>query len=150
MRPRPARARTIAHAFEALFWLSWARLFVTRAPFPRVATFLGKPGGDLSDEERAADPRRALEVQAGVRLVCRSLGWRPSCLVRAVAATAMLRRRGLPSTCYFGVQPGIDAALRAHAWVTHGPVFVVGGRCRTRYREIHHFSSVSARGNAAR
>lgn len=151
MRAPPApRARTIARACEALFWLSWARLFVSRAPFPRVADFLGEAGGQLPGEDGAVDPRRALQVQAGVRLVCRTLGWRPSCLVRAVAATAMLRRRGLPSTCSFGVQPGVSAALRAHAWVSHGPVIVVGGRCRMRYTEIHRFSSASARADAAR
>lgn len=138
----------MGRALEALFWLSWARRFVSGAPFPKVAAFLGEPGGAGSGGI-AADPRRALEIRAGVRMVCRALGWRPTCLVRAVAATAMLRQRGLPSTCHFGVQPGVSVALLAHAWVSHGPVIVVGERCRGRYNEIHHFASGDPSGYAA-
>lgn len=51
-----------------------------------------------------------------------------TCLVEALAAHAMLRRRGFPSELRLGVRtPGSQAAsLVAHAWVECDGVVVVG------------------------
>jgi transglutaminase superfamily protein len=51
-----------------------------------------------------------------------------SCLVQALAADAMLRRRHLPSEIRIGVRPrcGHNARLEGHAWVESGGVVTVG------------------------
>jgi Transglutaminase-like superfamily len=59
----------------------------------------------------------------GVRLgsaVMRTLALLPTdsrCLVRSVVLTALLARRGIPSSLVIGVRSGPDFA--AHAWVEH-------------------------------
>ena len=50
-----------------------------------------------------------------------------TCLIAALAADTMLRRRGYPVTFHIGVRRGVRpwAALEAHAWVEcHGAVIV--------------------------
>jgi len=51
-----------------------------------------------------------------------------NCLVQALAADAMLRRRHLPSEIRIGVRPrsGHSARLEGHAWVESGGVVAVG------------------------
>jgi len=50
-----------------------------------------------------------------------------TCLVEALAAQAMLRRRGCESTLKFGVRPGgTGRAIDAHAWLVCDGLVVVG------------------------
>ena len=65
-----------------------------------------------------------------VSAVARRLPSRTTCLVEALAAEAMLRRRGFAPTLRIGVrEPGSDATLlEAHAWVECAGSVVIGGR----------------------
>jgi len=60
--------------------------------------------------------------------VSRRLPLRTTCLVEAIAARAMLRRRGIDSTLRFGVRSGTvgGRAIDAHAWLECGGRVVVG------------------------
>jgi hypothetical protein len=51
---------------------------------------------------------------------------RASCLARALAAAAMLRRRGVRCDLRLGVRPATSAAIEAHAWVECDDGLVVG------------------------
>jgi len=81
------------------------------------------PGNIQSDQET-----RTRQVGWAVRAVARRTPWKSNCLVQAVAAKIMLRRRGIPSTVYLGVakDPGKD--LSAHAWLRSGDVILTGKR----------------------
>jgi hypothetical protein len=49
--------------------------------------------------------------------------WRSDCLLQAMAASAMLRKRNLQSHVCIGVRRGPAGALEAHAWlVTNGGI----------------------------
>ncbi len=140
MRPtRPSGARVRLEVVEALAFLTLASVAVPLVPYGRIRRYLGAFPRETPRELQEADERRALRVRSRIRTVCRSLGWKPRCLARALAATAMLRRRGLASTTYLGVRPGARP-VRGHAWVRCGRVYVVGGVSQHRYETLGGFS----------
>lgn len=65
--------------------------------------------------------------------------WRAVCFQRGLAAHAMLRRRGLPSTLHYGVRNTEDAQLKAHVWVTVGPHPVVGVAEAAQFHRLASF-----------
>jgi hypothetical protein len=69
-------------------------------------------------------------VGGAIQAVAGHTPWRSKCLEQAIAAKAMLRRRGVQNTLYLGV--ALDASgphrrIIAHAWVRSGTVHVTGG-----------------------
>jgi hypothetical protein len=85
------------------------------------------------------DPR----ARAVARLVARAerrLPWQTTCLVAALAARAMLRRRGIASVLRFGLRRSTDGRLDAHAWLEAGDGVVCGGRAAEGFVPIAAFS----------
>jgi hypothetical protein len=112
---------------EAMLGLVLARMSLL-IPFRWLARLMGRlePGIDRSIPVLSADERcAALDVRRAVLRVAERLPWQSSCLVRAVAARIMLRRRHLPSVLQFGVGRK-PRELSAHAWVRCGEIDVVG------------------------
>lgn len=90
-------------------------------------------------------PEAIARVVWATNAVSRRLPAFGTCLVEALAAHAMLRRRGLPSEMRFGVRTsGSQAAsIVAHAWVECGGVVVVGGD-----RDLPEYAVLSATGRS--
>ena len=99
-----------------------ARLAVRFVPTARIFAWADRP------------PRRirrfAVDEIAWVSWAVENLGAKPwinaLCLPRALAAHAMLRRRGIASRLCLGVARDRDALI-AHAWVEIGKDKIVGG-----------------------
>jgi Transglutaminase-like superfamily len=117
-------------AVEAMMWLAvcWAALRVTNyaaasalitAVSQRSRT-IGRSAEDCADALRRAS--RILRV--------------PGCLVRAMAAQAMLRRSGRAAVLTFGVQRYSDGRMAAHAWTECDGVIVCGGDEAARYASL--------------
>lgn len=124
---------------EAFLCLVVGSVFVRFARYGWLRRFLGDHPRETPTEIGADAEGRALRVRDLIRAVCRWLGWKPRCLARALAATAMLRRRGLASTLYLGVR-STEPDIRGHAWVRCGSVMVVGGVSRGKYTSLGGFS----------
>ena len=60
------------------------------------------------------------------------------CLPQAVGAQRMLRRRGIPSTLYLGINPA--AGYDAHAWVRVGNLIVTGGPRPDQFAVVSSFA----------
>jgi hypothetical protein len=58
---------------------------------------------------------------------------RATCLVRALAAQALLARHGHPSQLRLGVARGADRAFEAHAWLERDGQILIGGGPEGRY-----------------
>jgi hypothetical protein len=131
--PRPSRGR------HALFWLVVARLMLWLLPFRRIAPRLGEQGRESSMALLPHETERVEHVRNILFEVCRRVRWRPSCLVRSLAAMILLRREGLEGTLYLGVAraPG---ELRAHAWVRCGQVIVAGARGHRNFNVLNSFT----------
>ena len=103
-----------------------ARLGVWLVPFRRLAAHLGDEKAESPSTD--IDQHRATAAQIGwaVRTLGRRLPWMSQCLVQAVAATWMLRRRRIASTLYLGVAKNADGQVNAHAWVRSGAQVLTG------------------------
>ncbi|MEJ2376068.1 MAG: lasso peptide biosynthesis B2 protein [Pseudolabrys sp.] len=131
----PATLRRV-YRREARLMLVLARLAMRFIPPARIFAWAGRPPRRL--RRFAADEARwvawAVERE-GARM-------NALCLPRALAAQAMLRRRGIASRLCLGVARD-DGVLEAHAWVEIGRDKVVGAS------EAGAFTPLAAYGGSA-
>ena len=125
---------------EALAALAMARLAMAFLPFRRIAAWLGTPGAESPATVTAEERSKAEAVGWAVGIMGRRVPWDGRCLAQALAATGMLRRRGLDGTVSFGVCAGEPAGFDAHAWLRIGSSIVTGGPGRQRFKAFTTFA----------
>jgi hypothetical protein len=122
---------------EALICLGLARSAIVLIPFRRIAPYLGQ-----QHETPATDtPALRLTLQRVARAVAtvsQHTSWESTCLVQAMAAKLMLKRRGIYSTLYLGVLKEAKG-LAAHAWLRSGSLILTGGSGHQRFTVISTF-----------
>jgi hypothetical protein len=96
--------------------------------------------------ERAAATRPQVlrRVRWAVLVAGRRTPWDAVCLHQSLTAQILLRRRGVPSTLYYGANAGDAAGMKAHAWVQCGGVDVVGGENAADYAVLATFPQQNA------
>ena len=109
-------------------------------PFRRIAAWMGTPGAETPATATVAEIRIAEEIGWAVGVLARRVPWDGRCLVQALAATGMLRRRGLEGTVSFGVCRGGMTELDAHAWLRFGSYMVTGGPGHQRFNTFTTFA----------
>jgi hypothetical protein len=129
---------------EAAACLLAARLALVFIPFPRLAGWLGTfvPPTDQRAARASATPRDvelAKEIGWAVTRSARYVPFRAVCLPQAMAAQAMLKRRGVASVMHFGAGKGSDKPLDAHAWLDAAGVEVTGYPVAPNLAEIACF-----------
>jgi hypothetical protein len=128
---------------EAIWNLAVARFQLATQPFPRIARRLGgfvtpaqarATGEDqaLSSDDRAT----AIKVGWAVTRASRHVPFGAVCLPQAMAAKAMLARRGISSVMHFGTMRGEKLSLAAHAWLDTAGVEVTGYPVEANFTEI--------------
>jgi hypothetical protein len=120
---------------ESVLALGVARLIVLALPFRIYSRSMGK------DAESPAETtsREVLDrVSHAIESVSRHVPWRSKCLEQALAAKAMLRRRGISNTLYVAVAR--EVTLEAHAWLRSGDVCVTGQAEFDRYTVLARFA----------
>jgi hypothetical protein len=123
---------------EASLYLVVARLLLWLLPFKRLAWIfrLQPKRVSLSRESRGgliADVRQAISSAA------RRLPGDSVCFPRAVAAQAMLRRRGLGTTLYYGAARSPERRLQSHVWLQDGEQGIVGHEQAGEYWVVGRF-----------
>ncbi|MGH6800274.1 MAG: lasso peptide biosynthesis B2 protein [Methylocella sp.] len=107
---------------EAILALALARLIVLTVPFRLMAPWLLR-----APETDACDEALLLRVRMAVTAAARNVPWSAACLPQAMAAKAMLTRRGCGSSFHLGAGFNSQGQLIAHAWLIAGGTIVVGG-----------------------
>lgn len=125
---------------EAFYLTGVARFAILLMPFRWLAPLLGQHMVESPAEEDAATLKEARLVGQVVETVSRHTPWESKCLVQAIAGKIMLRRRGIGSTLYLGVDRDDGKGLAAHAWLRCGGVFLTGGRGRERFTVVGKFA----------
>lgn len=126
---------------EACIRLVFVRLALMTLPLKRQASI---QSFSSFKDDRLQQNGPATEAQ---RQQVRAVGWAVTrlaarlpigarCLAQALAARAMLRRRGIASTMHIGVARPGATSLEAHAWLEAAGVEVIGYPVPPRYREI--------------
>ena len=98
---------------------------------------------EIDEAKRAKAERICWAVQG----LGQNLPTLKQCLVQAVAATWMLRRRRISSTLYFGVARPRAGELKAHAWVRSGARILTGARGREDFQVVATFAESYPEGN---
>ena len=118
---------------EAAIFLALARLSLILVPFPRLAREFGAfvapsdARAVRAGARRAAeDARLSAEVGWAVTRAARHLPFRAVCLPQAMAARAMLKRRGVASVMHFGAVAEGGKDFSPHAWLDAVGVKVTG------------------------
>jgi len=125
---------------ETLLWLAVSRLALLAVPFKYVAPHLGT---HLAETGRDLDPHRetlVLRIGWAVRLVAPHTPWQSTCLAQAIAASWLLRRRGIPSTLYLGLAKDAADQWQAHAWLRCGPHILTGDTALRRFAIVSTFA----------
>lgn len=126
----PRRQLLVAEASASMLA---ARLSLAIFPFRRVARGFGVfvPPSDprvaaQAIGSSAEQAQMAKEVGWAVRTSAPWMPFRSVCLQQAMAAHAMLRRRGIASVMHFGAGKSDAKPIDAHAWLDAAGVKVTG------------------------
>jgi len=128
---------------EAASYLTAASLAIRFVPFRRLIPLFTRalPCAEVTGPERM---RAIADVRYAVLSAAALLPNRPVCFPRAVAAQAMLRRRGVGTTLHYGVNTAPDRGLNAHVWLTAGDEGVVGQEAAAQFPVLATYSNASA------
>ncbi len=151
-RRKLATAARMAHADRRLVAEAMAALLTARLrtllPFRVLARHLG---GMVSPTGLPAPPAPPANLSAGeeagvfavrwaIGAVAPWLPFRTQCLQQAIAARAMLARRGIGSILHLGVGDPTGAKLVAHAWLDAGRLQVTGYPVDPALAEVARFA----------
>ena len=117
---------------EAALLLSIVSIGLRICRFQQLRGILAWRRGPLGHpENQSVAPVSRVADRIGWAITAIAKDWPRSmtCLVRAVAAEAMLRRRGIASELRFGVRNDRNRAdtLSAHAWLERDGLVLIGG-----------------------
>lgn len=87
----------------------------------------GIRGEESPEDEDPEAYRYAKKVAYAVNQVCNKTKWESKCLVRALTAQRLLRKKGIGSTMYLGCGLDENGKMIAHAWLRCGKMYVTGG-----------------------
>lgn len=125
---------------EAGWCLVAARVAVWFVSFRRLASDLGDKMAESPAEITEAQRATAAKIGWAIRGLGQNLPLMTQCLVQALAATWMLKRRRIPSTLYFGLAKEDDGELKAHAWVRSGTQVLTGAKGRHEFTVVATFA----------
>jgi len=109
---------------EALILLHAMKLTILIIPFKRIAGRIGKLQAETSASP--VESKHVRDVEQAIRRASRYTIHQSKCYDQALTGKLMLKRRGLPSTLYFGLAKDSTNLLKAHAWVRCGNRIITG------------------------
>lgn len=119
---------------EAFASLVAARVALALLPVRVIFRWLGSP---LRRARARAQSDIAEQVRWAVLTAARYGPGTFVCFPQALAAHAMLRRRGIPSVMHYGVRRSLDQQLRAHTWLEVGERMLLGGEGAPLFVPVH-------------
>ena len=107
------------------FYSAWYRFQVLHMDTKKMRHKWGVEGEESEEEETLEHYRYAKAVSMCVNHVCNSTAWESKCLVRALTAQKLLKRKSISSTLYLGCAIH-EGKMVAHAWLRCGKMLVTG------------------------
>lgn len=125
------------YLIEAILWLAAARVALQLIPFARLTWFFERA---LRQQVHGA---RREQIREGVQwAIAEGVLYLPGetvCFPRAMAAQAMLRRRGVQTTLYYGAATLPTRELKAHVWLQDGGIGIVGHETAKDYHILAQY-----------
>lgn len=123
--------RGVLRLVEAFFWMVVAKVVLAWVP---VAKVIGWKQRGL-ERERVADAMTLKDVRHAVLVVARYAPVSLVCFPQCLAASEMLRRRGISSRLHYGAARTGDK-LVTHTWLEAGGEIVIGGEVAGEYSTL--------------
>lgn len=111
---------------EAYWFSAIYRICILLVKPERLRRYWGIEGEESPETEEMEIYRYARSVSRIVDHVCNKTVWESKCLVRALTAQHLLKKKHIPSTLYLGCSV-IEGEMTAHAWLRCGEMYVTGG-----------------------
>lgn len=86
----------------------------------------GEEGKESVEWEPMEIYKYAASISRIVNRICNKTSWESKCLVRALTAQKLLKRKKIHSTMYLGCKMD-EGKMVAHAWLRCGAMYVTGG-----------------------
>jgi hypothetical protein len=142
-----SRWRTLSFAQKRLLLEAFATLLAARVslallPVRWIFRWLERPlrhpaAAGQRDASTAGRPGVVERIRWAVLTVARYGPLSFVCFPQALAAHAMLRRRGVGSVMHYGVRRSADRQMRAHTWLEVDNRMLLGGESALLYAPIH-------------
>jgi hypothetical protein len=130
----------LALVSEAILLLAVARLALKAVPVRVLDRYFSKaPNASPPPSDRPVIGR----VRWAVTAAARHAPIQFVCFPQAIACQSMLRRRGIPSTMYYGVAHSPEGVLEAHVWLMTGDRYIVGGETAAGFKVVKTFPSAA-------
>jgi len=116
-------------SLKALLLSAYYRVCILLIKPKKLHKRWGAEGEETSMEVDSVDAQAykyAYGVAYAVDRVCTRTAWESKCLVRALTAQRLLKKKNIPSTMYLGCKMA-DGKMVAHAWLRVGTLYVTGG-----------------------
>jgi hypothetical protein len=126
--------------FETMILLGWGRL-LKLVPFSKIAPKLGEQMTETPYDNLNGSQKVVRQISQMIQIVSKYVFWESECLVKALAARSMLKRRGLESTLYLGTWIDENGKLVAHAWLRSGPFYITGAEQIERFTTVACFAN---------
>jgi hypothetical protein len=114
---------------EAYMTLGIMRAAILSVTFKRLTRNLYHAATE-AEPKKVTEAQRFLsaEIAKAIRSAAANTPWESACLVQALTAQRMLRRRGIPGIFYLGVMrdKGVEEKMKAHAWSKCGDLVLTG------------------------
>lgn len=113
--------------FQIIWYLAWYRFCLWHYPIEKLKVTWGTLGEDTAYEDEIRQYSYAKLVGRYVSSYARKTPWESKCLVQALTARKMMKKRHYATTLYLGVQNAQKSNLVAHAWIRSGTFYLTGG-----------------------
>lgn len=112
----------------AIACISFAKLTRPLSPLQTTTTIA------LSSQQLGT----ARQIQAAIKRAANHTPWKSACLVQALCAQRMLKKRKIPGTLHLGVmKEGTDnSTFKAHAWIECNTLIICGAFEAGEFQEI--------------
>ena len=124
--------------------LGLARLAVLALPFRWVMRASGDHLVQSPNDIPVADAETAERVAWAVQSMRHLTPWDSNCLAQGIAGQQMLRRRGVESTLYIGVDKNVPRSFETHAWLRCGRKTLTGAGLQDQFTAVVSYAKNGA------
>ena len=126
---------------EAFILTGIMRYKILKVPFNKLKEELGTYNTESTREVSSEEYKIVKNIRGVVIHISKHTPWESLCLVQATTVQKMLKKRGISSTIYLGVNKDkTNDEMKAHAWIRCGEMYVTGGN-GTGYATVAKFSN---------
>lgn len=112
---------------QAWIYSAFYRFQIVSRKVRSIKKHWGIEGEESSLEVTPQQYRYAKKVSYAVSQVCSKTKWESKCLVRALTAQKLLKKKKIGTTLYLGCKYDENGKMVAHAWLRCGQAYVTGG-----------------------